>query len=69
MTTHSSILAWKIPGQKSLVGYSPRGYKESDMPWHAHSTCFCETRGSLLAQHIPSLLSPSVTPLMTCPVC
>ena len=24
MATHSSILAWKSPGQRSLVGYSPR---------------------------------------------
>ena len=27
---HSSILAWKIPQRKSLVGYSPWGRKESD---------------------------------------
>ena len=26
MATHSSILAWRIP----LVGYSPKGHKESD---------------------------------------
>ena len=44
MATHSSILAWKIPGkngQKSLAGYSPWGCKESDMTeatWHAHTT-------------------------------
>ena len=25
MAIHSSILAWKIPGQKSLVGCSPQG--------------------------------------------
>ena len=25
MATHSSILAWKIHGQRSLAGYSPRG--------------------------------------------
>ena len=31
MTIHSSILAWKIQGQRSLVGYSPWGHKESDM--------------------------------------
>ena len=32
MATHSSILAWRIPhGQRSLVGYSPWGRKESDM--------------------------------------
>ena len=39
MATHSSILAWRIPwaeepgeshGQRSLVGYSPQGCKESD---------------------------------------
>ena len=29
--THSSILAWRIPGQRSLEGYSPWGRKESDM--------------------------------------
>ena len=28
--THSSILAWEIHGQRSLVGYSPWGHKESD---------------------------------------
>ena len=27
MAIHSSILAWKIHGQRSLVGYSPQGYK------------------------------------------
>ena len=32
METHSSILAWRIPWtEKSLVGYSPWGRKESDM--------------------------------------
>ena len=30
MATHSSILAWEIPGQRSLADYSPRGHKESD---------------------------------------
>ena len=31
MATHSSILAWRIHGQRSLVGYSPWDRKESDM--------------------------------------
>ena len=31
MATHSSILAWEIQGQRSLVGYSPKGCKELDM--------------------------------------
>ena len=30
MATHSSILAWEIPWQRRLVGYSPWGRKESD---------------------------------------
>ena len=29
MVTHSSILAWEMHGQKSLVGYSPWGLRES----------------------------------------
>ena len=29
MATYSSILAWRIHGQSSLVGYSPWGCKES----------------------------------------
>ena len=31
MATHSSILAGKFHGQRSLEGYSPWGRKESDM--------------------------------------
>ena len=30
MATHSSILAWRPHGRKSLLVYSPRGHKESD---------------------------------------
>ena len=30
MATHSSILAGKSHGQRSLVGYSPWGRKDSD---------------------------------------
>ena len=37
MATHSSILAWKIPWTRSLVGYSPRGHKESDTTQHTHT--------------------------------
>ena len=35
MATHSSVLPGKSHGQRSLVGYSPWGCKESDMPEHA----------------------------------
>ena len=38
MATHSSILAWEIPGQRSLGGYSPRGRKESDTTEHTQHT-------------------------------
>ena len=34
MATQSSILAWKIHGQRSLVGYSPWGCRKSDMTEH-----------------------------------
>ena len=27
MTTHSSVLAWKSHGQRSLAGYSPWGHR------------------------------------------
>ena len=30
MAAYSSILAWRIPWQRSPVGYSPWGLKESD---------------------------------------
>ena len=36
MATHSSILPGKFPGERSLVGYSPRGHKESDMTNQGH---------------------------------
>jgi len=38
MTTHSSILAWRIPWTEMLVGYSPWGHKESattEATWHS----------------------------------
>ena len=38
MATHSSTLAWKIPGYRSLVGYSPWGRKESDTTELLHFT-------------------------------
>ena len=38
MVTHSSILAWRIPWWRSLLGYSPRGRKESDMTGRFHFT-------------------------------
>ena len=53
MATHSSNLAWKIPGQRSLVGYSPwRGHKESDTTWQQQHQCMreCLFKASQTAQ-------------------
>ena len=36
MAPHSSILAWRIHGQRSLVGYSPGGRKELDTTGRLH---------------------------------
>ena len=33
MTTHSSILAWGIPWQRSLTGYSPLGSQRVRLDW------------------------------------
>ena len=35
MATHSSILAWKFPWQRKLVGYSPWGREELDTTEHS----------------------------------
>ena len=41
MAIHFSTLTWKIHEQRSLIGYSPRGRRESDMTerlrFHFHS--------------------------------
>ena len=31
LATHSSILAWKTHGQRSLEGYGPQSHKEWDI--------------------------------------
>ena len=40
MATHSSILAWKIHGWRSLVDYSPWGSKELDTTERLHFTSY-----------------------------
>ena len=37
MTTHSNILAWRIPWTSSLVSYSPWGHQESDLTQQLNS--------------------------------
>ena len=41
MTTHSSVLAWKSHGQRSLAGYSPWGRKELDPTEQLHFLLRC----------------------------
>ena len=58
MATHSSILAWRTHGQRSLAGYSLWGHRESDTTEHTHVYeiyisiciygCFCATMTSNL---------------------
>ena len=50
MATHSSILAWgKFHGQRNLVGYHPRGPKESDMTQLLSTTGYMNTYITLYA--------------------
>ena len=52
MATHSRTLAWKIHGQRSLVGCSPWGRCESDMTeqlcFHFSLSCIGEGNGKPL---------------------
>ena len=40
MATHSSILAWKCHGQRSLAAYSPWGHRDSEMTEHTYTAIF-----------------------------
>ena len=48
MATHSSTLAWKSHGWRSLVGYSPWGCKELDMTEQLHFASIIDLRHTLL---------------------
>ena len=52
MAPHSSTLAWKIHGQRSLVGCSPWGREESDtserLPFYFSLSCIGEGNGNPL---------------------
>ena len=52
MAPHSSALAWKTQGRRSLVGYSPWGREESDtterLHFHFSLSCLGEGNGSPL---------------------
>ena len=52
MAPHSSTLAWKIPGQRSLVGYSPWDRYKLDtterLHFHFSLSCIAEENGNPL---------------------
>ena len=52
MVPHSSTLAWKIHGQRTLVGCGPWGCEESDtterLPFHFSLSCIRERNGNPL---------------------
>ena len=48
MATHSSILVWRIPGQRNLAGYSPWGCIESDRAEQLTFLLFCGNCTSLI---------------------
>ena len=52
MAPHSSTLAWKIHGQRSLVGWGPWGGEELDttewLPFHFSLSCIGEGNGNPL---------------------
>ena len=45
VATHTSILAWRIHGQRSLAGYSPRGREESDVTEETQALTACTQEG------------------------
>ena len=55
LTPHSSTLAWKSHGWRSLVGYSPWGCKELDMTERLHSISLTP---ELVSLHEPLLGKP-----------
>ena len=57
MVVHSSILARKSYGQRSLAGYSPQGRKESDITEHAHPINQVEKKGEKKAMFQMGLVS------------
>ena len=68
MATHSSILAWRSHGQRSLVGYSSQVCKELDMTERLTHTYYW-FRGILLTSEICNFLGYScVSSSLTNPV-
>ena len=61
MATHSSVLAGKFHGQRSLSGYSLRGRRESDATEHTHACRFMQRRTHKSVFQILPVMLPIVT--------
>ena len=62
MTTHTVFLSGKSHQQRRLVGYSPRGLKESDITEHPHTPIYYRGSGVAAQRCVPSpakLVTPS----------
>ena len=67
MTTHSSILAWRIPQKWTLEGYSRQGSKESDMTEATEHTDTTHTVGFMWRQQCYFFLYYELIPLIWVP--
>ena len=47
MATHSGYHAWRIPGERSLAGYSPQSRKEPDTTEVTEHIRMCGVEGSI----------------------
>ena len=66
-SAYSNILAWRIPGRRSMAGYSPQGHKELDMAeatgMHALSLVLAsQARKCVTFYHVGSLGTQFKTP-------
>jgi len=53
VATRSSILAWRIPWERNLVGYHPWGCKESDTTERLTLSLFMGIRWMLVSPLLP----------------
>ena len=56
MTSHSDILAWRIPWTEEPDGYGPWGCRESDLTEHAHKNCYYLKKWTVIFKNVCSLI-------------
>ena len=67
MAIHSSILTWRIPWTRSLVGYSPWGSKElltTEATWHGMASIYLSICLSIFIYLLSLSSSPTLTSLV-----